>query len=291
VLAVFYRYERARERQDRSPLFEFGLLELPSFRWGLLTSMVLSIGQLGMILALALFLQESLRLTALDNGLWMLPFGIMVLLGAPTGGRMATHISTVWVIRIGLVIQSTGIIVVTLVLSTSTTFLQLLPGLALYGLGIGLSLSQITNVVLSAIPTDRSGVASGTNSTVRQIGSAIGIAVIGTVLTTRTVRESTSAVTAEPSLTAAARRQAIAQIHASGANYRAAPGPHARVLDAISVHSVAVGTHQALLISVGAVVLGVALSCLIPSGNVTVDESVAEELIGLTPLDSSAIID
>ena len=53
------------------------------------------------------------------------------------------------------------------------TFLQLLPGLALYGTGIGLALAQLTNVVLSEIPPESSGVASGSNTTVRQVGSAL----------------------------------------------------------------------------------------------------------------------
>jgi len=67
-------------------------------------------------------------------------------------------------------------------ISLHLTALGLLPGLALYGVGIGFALAQLTNVVLSEIPNNKSGVASGTNTTSRQVGSALGIAVIGSVV-------------------------------------------------------------------------------------------------------------
>ena len=152
VLATFYRYERGRERRHGSPLFEFGLLEHPTFRYGLLTTIVLAMGQFGMGLALALFLQESLHLSALDNGLWMLPFGLLILIGSPIGGRLARNMSTVSVVRIGLVGQAVGLMYIASAMSTHTTFLRLVPGLLCYGLGGGFSMSQLTNVVLSEIP-------------------------------------------------------------------------------------------------------------------------------------------
>ena len=74
VLYAFYRHERARERRHASPLFEFGMLRYRTFRYGLLTTTVLSMGQLGLSFALALFLQEGKHLTALQNGLWVLPY-------------------------------------------------------------------------------------------------------------------------------------------------------------------------------------------------------------------------
>ncbi len=85
-LAAFYLHERARERADRSPLFEFGLLQHRTFRYGLLTSAVVSMGQLGLTFALALFLQDGKGLTALQNGLWVLPFGLAIIVGAPIAG-------------------------------------------------------------------------------------------------------------------------------------------------------------------------------------------------------------
>ena len=80
------------------------------------------------------------------------------------------------------------------VVSLDMTVWQLLPGLTLYGLGIGFSGSQLTNVVLSRIPPASSGVASGANTTARQVGNALGVAVIGTLLTTRTIATATGRI-------------------------------------------------------------------------------------------------
>ncbi len=72
-------------------------------------------------------------------------------------------------------------------LGPDVTFLRLLPGLVLYGLGFGLSIAQLTNVVLSDVTPGGSGAAGGANNTARQVGFAIGIAVIGTLLSSRTI--------------------------------------------------------------------------------------------------------
>ena len=76
------------------------------------------------------------------------------------------------------------------------TFWSLLPGLVVFGIGIGFAGSQLTNVILSEIPNERSGAASGANTTVRQLGAALGIAVIGALLTSVTISHAVSSVRA-----------------------------------------------------------------------------------------------
>src|SRR6476620_5229551 len=70
------------------------------------------------------------------------------------------------------------------------SFPALLPGFLLVGMGIGFAGSQLNNVILSAIPPERSGAASGANTTVRMIGASLGIAVISSLLSTQTSRGS-----------------------------------------------------------------------------------------------------
>jgi EmrB/QacA subfamily drug resistance transporter len=292
VLAVFYRYERSRERRQRSPLFEFGLLVHPTFRYGLLAIVVLSMGQFGMTLALALFLQESLHLTALDNGLWMLPFGLLILVSAPIGGRLAHRISTVSVVRIGLVSQTAALVYIAFSLSTHLTFLRLVPGLMLYGIGGGFSMSQLTNVVLSEIPNNKSGVASGTNTTVRQVGSALGIAVIGTVVTVQTTNGAVSQI-GRSTLDAGVRRDAIARVHALGANYSPAVGDSSRVaktLSAVVARAVANASHDAVLFAAAVVAVGTLLSLLIPTVPLEPGVVTAEELAPVVAIDPEVAI-
>jgi EmrB/QacA subfamily drug resistance transporter len=287
LLFAFYHYERRR----RAPLFEFSLLAHRTFRYGLLSTVVLAMGQFGMSLTLALFLQESLHLTALQNGLWMLPFGMLVLIASPIGGRLARRITTVSVVRIGLVSQAVALFYIAMSMTTSATFWRFLPGLIVYGIGSGFAMSQLTNVVLSEIPNNKSGVASGTNTTSRQVGSALGIAVIGTVVTVATINHSTSAINAT-SLPPGVKQVAIDRVHAMGANYTplpSAPPAVADRLNSIVAHSVATAGHDALLFATGMLVFGTVLSLLIPNRTMRVPTT-AEELATLVPIDAEAAV-
>ena len=179
-------------------------------------------GQLGLSFALALFLQEGKHLTALQNGLWVLPYGLSILVGAPIAGRLTSRIGTVPVIRLGLVMQTVGLIYIAFSVSPTLTFAHLLPGPGRLRPGrrvLGHPAHQRRSC--RDIPPDKSGVASGTNTTVRQVGSALGIAVIGTVVTTQTINHAVSAIASTPDACAPRCEPAAAvQVRALGANYR-----------------------------------------------------------------------
>jgi hypothetical protein len=153
-------------------------------------------------------------------------------------------------------------------------------------LGSGFTFSQLTNVILSDIPGTKAGVASGTNSTVRQVGNALGIAVIGTVVTTQTVDHAVPKIKAAATLTASSRQAALDGIHVLGANYQppASPPSAARVLNGIMDHAVAGATHDALLYALGVVIVGLCMSFLVPSKPAPA-ASIAEDLASLVPID------
>jgi hypothetical protein len=82
----------------------------------------------------------------------------------------------------GMALEAAGIIATTLLISTAVTGLTLAIPLFVYGVGVGFATAQLTSIVLSDVPVRESGIASGANSTLRQVGSALGIAILGTVL-------------------------------------------------------------------------------------------------------------
>jgi MFS family permease len=242
-------------------------LRFKTYRYGLLSGLVLSMGQLGITFVLPVFLQDGRHISPWHNGLWVLPSGIFVIIGAQLGGRLINRFGTIQIVRAGLVIYEVGLLVMLHVISLDLTALQLLPGLALYGLGIGFALAQLTNVVLSEIPADGSGVASGANTTVRQVGSALGVAVIGTVLTVQTVNHAVQHVSAS-ALSAAAKAQAIAGIHAAGSGYVPAKGSSAATANVVRTaveQGVVHGTRVALVYAIVVVGIGTVLSLLIPN--------------------------
>jgi EmrB/QacA subfamily drug resistance transporter len=187
-LTAFYMVERATERRERDPLFEFSQLRHLGFRYGLLTTAVLAMGQFALLFVLPVLLQDGQHLSALRTGIWMLPMGVLIAIGAPIGASLTRYVNVTFVVRIGLVLEASGLAVVAFSISPEMSFRALLPGCALFGLGVGFASSQLTNVILSDIEPDKAGVASGINTTVRQVGAALGIATFAALLHAQTVR-------------------------------------------------------------------------------------------------------
>lgn len=267
VLAAFYRVERSKERNGLDPLFEFGQLRHKGFRYGLLTTTILALGQLGLIFALPIFLQDAKHLSAERNGLWMLPLGLFIIMGAQVGGRLTRVAGVTAVVRLGLCCETAGLVVIGLAIRPTITFLALLPGFVLFGLGVGFASSQLTNVVLSDIDPDKSGVASGANTTVRQLGSGLGAGIIGSILTAQTVRHAVATVGASRQLSDGVRGQAVSQIRALGPNY--APPAHLPVADLAVLnralaYAITHGTRPAIFFAASFVFLGTLVSLLIP---------------------------
>jgi EmrB/QacA subfamily drug resistance transporter len=266
ILTFFFFFERAKERNDEDPLFEFVHLRHKTYRYGLLTGLVLAMGQLGLSFVLPVFLQDAKHLSAQQNGLWQLPTGLFVIVGAQLGARLIRTVGTTVVVRLGLASYAIGLVVIYHAVSLDITAWRLLPGLALYGTGIGFAGAQLTNIVLSEIPREHSGVASGANTTVRQVGSALGVAVIGSLLAVQTLHHSVIRIKSA-ALPPDLKAQALAGVHSLGGSYvppaSTSPRDLATLQHALQA-SVASGTRTALLFAIGVVTAGALLSFLIP---------------------------
>jgi EmrB/QacA subfamily drug resistance transporter len=266
LLVSFHRWERGRQRTQRDPLFDFALLRFPTFRYGLLTTAVLAMGQLGFLFVFPVFLQDGRHLSALESGLWLVPLGLFIMLGAQVGARLNRWIGTVRVVRAGLVLEAVGLCVLALVISPDLGLGAVIPAFAVFGMGLGFASSQLTNVVLSDIPHGHAGAASGANTTVRQIGAALGIATVGSLLTTLTLRRAVSGV-ASSTLPASVRATADTRLHEVGVGFTPPAGTSAadaatlrHILDGAVAH----GARPALLFAALVVSAGAALSFLIP---------------------------
>lgn len=184
TLVAFIAWGVHRERTGRPTLIAFSLFTLPSFRNGNVAALIVSLGEFGVILALPLWLQNVLGYDALQTGVLLLALAGGSFLASGFAGAAAGRVAPVWIVRGGLVSELIGLIVLGLVISSDTPWWPLAIGLAVYGFGVGLATAQLTGVVLADVPIAASGQASGTQSTSRQVGSALGIAILGTVLFT-----------------------------------------------------------------------------------------------------------
>jgi EmrB/QacA subfamily drug resistance transporter len=288
VLFAFYRLERWKERHDRSPLFEFGQLRNRGFRYGLVTACILAMGQMGMFFVLPIFLQDAKHLSAETNGYWMLPFGVLIIIGSQLGGYLTRYVGVARVVQLGLFLEFVGLVFVAFVVDPTMGFVDLLVPYGLFGFGIGFASSQLTNVILSDISPDKSGVASGASSTLRQVGGALGVAVVGSIFANLTVQRTLDAVRAAH-LPASLRDTAVAGVNAQGASF---PVPHgASAADAATLtHALASGitdaVRPALLLAAGFVLVGAFVSLLLPRHRpIDAHEPLVETLVALEPVE------
>jgi MFS family permease len=239
------------------------------------------------------FLQDGRHLSAFDSGLWLVPSGVFIVVGAQLGGRLTQRVDTTLVVRMGLVIEAVGLAVMALVISPDLTFWVVFPAFALFGVGLGFASSQLTNVVLSYIPGEQAGTASGANTTVRQIGSALGIATIGSLLSTQTTSSAVSRVQAS-TLAPALRDAATSGIRAAGVGFRPPPGTSHRdagVLSRILEQAIAHGARPSLVFATVVVSAGAALSFLIPRLGPTTSPDVSDALETIDPVQRLEVFD
>jgi len=187
VAAVgFVTWSRRQARRGRPTLLDPRLFSIATFRSGNIAALVVALGEFGIILSLPLWLQFVLGFDALQTGLILISLAAGSFVASGFAGASSGRISPVRIVRAGLLAEIVGVVAAGLVVGwdagSQAAWLWLLPALFVYGFGVGLATAQLTGVILQDVPVELSGQGSGTQSTARQVGSALGIAILGTML-------------------------------------------------------------------------------------------------------------
>ena len=182
ALALFGFHERRLERKDAQPLFEFGMLKYRSFRFGLATISIATLGEFGTFLVLSLYMQIAKGMGAFETGVQLLASAGLMVIVAPTAGALSNRFGAKWIVTLGMTLEAIALFWMSRVLYADTPLTSITLPLMVYGAGFGLSIAQLANLVLSDIPFNKAGVASGAVNTIRQVGAALGIALIGAVM-------------------------------------------------------------------------------------------------------------
>lgn len=180
--AGFVAVERRRVARGAEVVLDLRLFAFRSFRWGNLAALVVAMGEFGLLFVLPLYLQNVRAMSAIDAG-WVL--AAMAAGSFASGGLaapLAHRISGAGVATVGLALEAVGVgWLATWLQPDSPTWHVVVP-LVVYGVGLGMASAQLTGTILLDVPPAQSGQGSATQSTVRQLGSALGTAVIATVL-------------------------------------------------------------------------------------------------------------
>jgi EmrB/QacA subfamily drug resistance transporter len=177
LFAVFIAIERRREQ----PMLDLSLFKNPTFVGSSVSAITVCFSVLALIFFLTTWLQSILGYSPVGAGLRMLAFTGVALLAAPGAGRMTGTVSPRIVLTVSLVLVSVGVLSMTQV-SAGSSWTAILPGLILSGLGLGLINPTLASTAVSVVPPWRAGMASGINNTCREVGTAAGIAVLGSLL-------------------------------------------------------------------------------------------------------------
>ena len=183
---IFVQWERARAKTGSQVLLDLNLFKIASFRNGSIAALIISLGEFGILFALPLWFQNVEHLTAIQSGLVLLWLAGGAFLASGAGGAMSGKVAPARAVQLGVLLELIGVIGTAFAVGADAGWGWIAPCLLLYGLGIGFATAQLTGVIMVDVPVELSGQGSGSQSTVRQIGSALGIAVLGTVLFTAT---------------------------------------------------------------------------------------------------------
>lgn len=181
---AFVRWEIRQEKAHKNVILDLGLFSITSFRNGSIAVGIISMGEFGLLFALPLWFQNVLGLSPISSGLVLLWLAVGAFLASAIGGALSGKLPPARAVQAGVLLELTAVIGIALLASTETGWVAVAPLLFVYGIGIGLATAQLTGVVMQDVPMAQNGQGSGSQSAVRQVGSALGIAVLGTMLFT-----------------------------------------------------------------------------------------------------------
>lgn len=230
LLVLFAAWEVGVARRGRTaPLVPPHLFSHPAFSGGVLLALVYFAAFTSIFFSISLYWQSGLRHTALESGLVSIPFALGSIVGSSQSNRLAERLGRT-VLVIGTLLVTVGLITTWLIVwrvsPLDITGWMLLPGLLVAGFGSGLFIAPNSQFIVATVDRAEAGAASGVIGTVQRTGSAIGIAVIGSVLFSH--------------VTGARIAPTAAQVQAAGQTF-GAQGQDAvkRALTAIADHNLA----------------------------------------------------
>ena len=207
LLWFFSLWEERRDRLDRDTLLDRTLLYIKTLRAGLGTLMSQQLVLMGTFFVLPVYLQVVLGLDAFETGKRLLPMSVTMLIAALLGPKLSARLAPRLVVQIGLgaMVVAALVLVSTIDVELNETGFKL--SLALFGVGAGLLMSQLGNVIMSSAPAAKTNEAGGLQGTAQNLGASLGTALIGSVLLTGLLTGFTDRIAENPALSEPVRAE------------------------------------------------------------------------------------
>ena len=172
------------EQRQRLPMLDLTLFRNGTFAGANLVAILVTLAMFGIFVFFPIYMQTFLGWSPIQAGAALLPWTILILIFAPIAGKLSDKVGSRWLIAAGM--TTVGLCCLELsTVAVGSTFWRLLPGFILGGLGMSFVMTPMSAAVMGAAPVDKAGVASGVLNTFRQVGVALGIAIMGAIITNR----------------------------------------------------------------------------------------------------------
>jgi EmrB/QacA subfamily drug resistance transporter len=172
------------ELRHRLPMLDLSLFKNPTFVGANAAMLLVGLAMFGIFFFNSLFLQNILGYGAIKTGASFLPMTVLIILVAPIAGRLSDRIGARWLMGAGMTLLAVSLTLFG-TLDEQSSFLNLLPGLLVGGVGMAITMAPTTAAAMGSVPVDKAGVGSAVINSMRQVGGSLGIAIMGALVATR----------------------------------------------------------------------------------------------------------
>ncbi len=169
------------EMHQRAPMLDLSLFKNGTFAGANSVMLLVGLAMFGVFFYNSLFIQNILGWSAVQTGASFLPMTVLIILVAPAAGKYSDRVGSRWLMGGGMILLSVSLLIFSRLDETST-FWDLLPGLLVGGFGMAIVMTPTTAAAMGSVPIDKAGVGSAVLNSMRQVGGALGIAVMGAIV-------------------------------------------------------------------------------------------------------------
>ena len=182
LLVLFYLNQKSRIKENKSPLLDITLFNDLSFTLGNIVRLIMNFTIGGVLFVIPVFILIVLGADPLTTGLSLIPMSLGIFTLSFTAGKVSTRVSARYILSLGFLASMAGSIYLTLIFSPYTTILDMMPGILMLGVGMGIVFPHSANIVFAVARRDQQPDASGVLNTGINFGSSLGTAVLGVIL-------------------------------------------------------------------------------------------------------------
>ena len=182
LLIIFYFYQKNRINNDKQPLVDISLFNNRSFTMANIVRLLMNFTIGGVLFIIPVYVQGVLGADPLTTGLTLIPMSVAIFIMSSAAGKLSTRIQPRYILALGSLASMAGSIYLSLIFTPTTTIVDMIPGIFLLGMGMGIVFPHSANVIFSVARPDQQPDASGIMNTGINLGSSLGTAVLGVIL-------------------------------------------------------------------------------------------------------------